>query len=83
MARIKEGGRPRGPGLPHDLGRVPRSRPEPRTAARRSSHDAGRSQLRNDIPPPGTPLDRERGILAAVEPGQPGPQVLPVSRGDL
>jgi hypothetical protein len=44
---------------------------------------AGRSQLLCDIPPPGAPLDRERDILAAGEPRQPGPQVRPVSRGDL
>src|SRR5271157_3157331 len=43
----------------------------------------GRGQLLHDIPPPGTPLDRERGILTAGEPRQPGPQVLPVSRADL
>jgi hypothetical protein len=43
----------------------------------------GRGQLLDDIPPPGTPLDRERGILAAGEPRQPGPQMLPVGRADL
>jgi hypothetical protein len=41
--------------------------------------DPGRGQLLGDIPPPGAPLDRERGILAAGEPRQPGPQVLPVA----
>ena len=45
--------------------------------------DAGRGQLPGDIPPPGTPLDRERDILTASEPRQPGPHVLPVGRGDL
>ena len=45
--------------------------------------DAGRGQLLGDIPPPGAPLDRERDVLAAGEPGQPGPQVLPVGRADL
>ena len=45
--------------------------------------DPGRGQLLGGVPPPGTSLDRERGILAASEPRQPGPQVLPVSRGDL
>src|SRR5216683_2900209 len=45
--------------------------------------DAGRGQLLGDIPPPGAPLDRERDVLAAVEPRQPGPQVLPVRRADL
>ena len=43
--------------------------------------DPGRGQLLGDIPPPGAPLDRERDILAAGEPRQPGPQVLPVGRG--
>ena len=43
----------------------------------------GRGQLLRDIPPSGAPLDRERGVLAAGEPGQPGPQVLPVGRADL
>ena len=43
----------------------------------------GRGQLLGDIPPPGASLDRERDILAASEPRQPGAQVLPVSRGDL
>jgi len=45
--------------------------------------DPGRGQLLDDIPPPGAPLDRERGILTAGEPGQPGPQVHPVRRADL
>src|SRR6476661_3244492 len=45
--------------------------------------DTGRGQLPSHVPPPGAPLDRERHILNAGEPGQPGPQVLPVSRGDL
>jgi hypothetical protein len=45
--------------------------------------DAGRGQLLGDIPPPGASLDRERDVIAAGEPGQPGPQVLPVGRGDL
>ena len=45
--------------------------------------DPGRGQLLGDIPPPGAPLDRERDIITAGEPGQPGPQVLPVSRADL
>jgi hypothetical protein len=45
--------------------------------------DTGRGQLLSHVPPPGAPLDRERHILNAGEPGQPGPQVLPVSRGDL
>ena len=45
--------------------------------------DTGRGQLLDDIPPPGAPLDRERDVLAVGEPGQPGPQVHPVGRGDL
>jgi hypothetical protein len=45
--------------------------------------DTGRGQLPGDIPPPGAPLDRERDVITAGEPGQPGPQVLPVSRTDL
>ena len=43
----------------------------------------GRGQLLGDIPPPGAPLQSERDTLTAAEPGQPGPQVHPVSRGDL
>ena len=56
------------------------------SGVRRLGHmrrDPGRGQLLGDIPPPGAPLDRERDILAAGEPGQPGPQVRPVGRGDL
>jgi hypothetical protein len=45
--------------------------------------DPGRGQLLGDIPPPGAPLHRERDVVAACEPRQPGPQVLPVGRGDL
>ncbi len=45
--------------------------------------DTGRGQLLSDIPPPSAPLDCERDLLTAGEPGQPGPQVLPVGRGDL
>jgi hypothetical protein len=45
--------------------------------------DPGRGQLLGDVPPAGAPLGSERDVLAASEPGQPGPQVLPVSRGDL
>ena len=45
--------------------------------------DPGRGQLLGDIPPPGAPLHRERDVLTAGEPGQPGPQVLPVGRADL
>ena len=45
--------------------------------------DAGRGQLLGDIPPPRARLQRERDILAAGEPGQPGAQVRPVGRGDL
>src|SRR2546423_741498 len=45
--------------------------------------DPGRGQLPGDIPPPGAPLHRERDVVPAGEPRQPGPQVLPVSRCDL
>jgi hypothetical protein len=45
--------------------------------------DPGRGQLLGDIPPPGTPLYRERHLVTAGEPGQPGPHVRPVRRGDL
>jgi hypothetical protein len=45
--------------------------------------DAGPGQLLRDIPPAGAPLQRERHVLAAGEPHQPGPQVRPVGRGDL
>src|SRR5262245_56945790 len=44
---------------------------------------AGSRQLLRDIPPPGASLDCERGLAPAGEPGQPGPHVLPVRRGDL
>jgi len=45
--------------------------------------DAGRSQLLRDVPPAGAPLQRERDVIAAGEPRQPGPQVDTVGRGDL
>src|SRR5512135_2881150 len=45
--------------------------------------DPGCGQLRGDIPPPGAPFHRERDVGSAGEPRQPGPQVLPVGRGDL
>jgi hypothetical protein len=45
--------------------------------------DAGRGQLLRDIPPPGAPLHCERNVPGAVEPRQPGAQVLPVGRADL
>jgi hypothetical protein len=45
--------------------------------------DPGRGQFPGDIPPPRASLHRERDVAAAGEPGQPGPQVLPVGRGDL
>jgi hypothetical protein len=45
--------------------------------------DAGAGQFLGHIPPPGAPLHRERDVIAAGEPRQPGPQVLPVGRGDL
>jgi hypothetical protein len=40
-----------------------------------------RQQFLRDIAPPGAPLQREVHILTASEAGQPGPQMLPVSRG--
>jgi hypothetical protein len=43
----------------------------------------GRGQILGDIPPPGASLGRERDVIAASEPRQPGAQVLPVGRGDL
>jgi hypothetical protein len=45
--------------------------------------DAGPGQLLGHVPPAGTPLQRERHVIAAGEPRQPGPQVRPVGRGDL
>jgi hypothetical protein len=45
--------------------------------------DAGPGQLLRDVAPAGAPLQRERDVIAAGEPHQPGPQVRPVSRGDL
>ena len=45
--------------------------------------DAGPGQLLRDVPPAGAPLQRERHVIAAGEPHQPGPQVRPVGRGDL
>ena len=45
--------------------------------------DPGRGQFLDNVPPPGAPLNRERDIITAMEPGQPGPHMLPVGRGDL
>jgi len=45
--------------------------------------DAGRGQLLCDVPPAGAPLQRERDVVPAGEPCQPGPQVRAVGRGDL
>jgi hypothetical protein len=45
--------------------------------------DPGRGQLLGNIPPPGASLHRERGIVPAGEPGQPGAQMRPVGRDDL
>jgi hypothetical protein len=45
--------------------------------------DPGSGQLLGHIPPARAPLQRERHVLAAGEPHQPGAQVLPVGRGDL
>jgi hypothetical protein len=45
--------------------------------------DPGRGQLLGDIPPPGASLHRERDVVTAGEPRQPGAQVRPAGRGDL
>jgi hypothetical protein len=45
--------------------------------------DPGRGQLLGDVPPARASLHRERDIVPAGEPGQPGAQVRPVGRGDL
>jgi hypothetical protein len=45
--------------------------------------DAGRGQLPGHVPPAGAPLQRERDVVAAGEPRQPGTQVRAVGRGDL
>jgi len=42
--------------------------------------DPRRGQSPGHIPPPGAPLHRERDVVPAGEPHQPGPQVRPVSR---
>jgi hypothetical protein len=45
--------------------------------------DPGSGQLLGHIPPARAPLQRERDVITAGEPRQPGTQVLPVGRGDL
>jgi hypothetical protein len=45
--------------------------------------DTGRGQLLDDIPPPCAPLGRERDVISASEPRQPGTQMRSVGRGDL
>ena len=45
--------------------------------------DTGPGQLLRDVPPAGPPLHRERDVVPAGEPRQPGTQVRAVSRGDL
>jgi len=73
------------PGVgPVGLG-VPLAAPGERSVGRLSQmrRDPGRGEFLGHIPPPGAPLDRERDIITAAEPGQPGPQVLPVRRADL
>ncbi len=45
--------------------------------------DPGPGQLLGHVPPAGAPFDRERHVIAAREPGQPLPQVLPVRGRDL
>jgi len=83
------------PALSQQLPQVPGIGPvglgAPLAAPRRGSigrlgqvhRDPGRGQLPGDIPPPRASFGRERGTAAAGEPPQPGPQVLPVGRGDL
>jgi hypothetical protein len=44
---------------------------------------SGCSQLPGDVPPPGAALHRERDVVTAGEPGEPGAQVRAVGRGDL
>jgi hypothetical protein len=45
--------------------------------------DPGLGKFFGDVPPARAPLHRERDVLTAGEPGQPGPQMLPVGRADL
>lgn len=40
--------------------------------------DAGGAHLLGHLPPAGAALERERYLAGAVEPGQPGGQMLPV-----
>src|SRR6266699_146111 len=56
-----------------------------RTAAKVSHLHSNKQRLtaQRDVPPAGTALQRERDVVPAGEPGQPGPQVRPVGRGDL
>jgi hypothetical protein len=56
-----------------------------RTEAKVSHLHSNRQRLtaQGHVPPPGAPLDRERDIIAAGEPGQPAAQVLPAGRADL
>ena len=44
--------------------------------------DPRRRQLLHHIPPPGAALQREMDVVLAGEPGQPPPQMLPVSGGN-
>jgi len=64
---------------------VPLAAPGERGAGRLGDvrHDAGRGQLLRHVPPAGAPLQRERDVVPAAEPRQPGTQVRPVGRGDL
>src|SRR6266699_2988072 len=56
-----------------------------RTAAKVSHLHSNKQRLtaQRDVPPAGTPLQRERDVIAAGEPRQPAPQMHAVSRGDL
>jgi hypothetical protein len=44
---------------------------------------AGPGQLLGHVPPAGALPQRERHVIAAGEPRQPGPQMHPLSRGNL
>jgi Transposase len=49
----------------------------------RDAELAPRGQLFRDVTPAGAPLQRERHVITAGEPRQPGPQVRTVGRSDL
>jgi len=94
---MRDGGDPalRQPALGQQLPQVPRAGPVglgvplAATGERGISRlgdmrrDAGPGQLLGHIPPAGAPLQRERDVIVAGEPHQPGPQVHTAGRGDL